>query len=74
MRHDDQSCVGGGLKDLRVLTLPLFVCWQSVLISQLYRFVDWVFFVMNATQCTDLTHVNSRSVGRLFDGYSGAIG
>ena len=58
---------------LDLLTLLVFVKWQSIVTSQLYRFVGWVFVVMDATHCVDITHVNSRSVGRLLDGYFGAL-
>jgi hypothetical protein len=57
-----------------VLILPLLlVWWQSVVTSQLYRCVDWVFVVMDATHCIDLTYVNAHSVGRLLDGYFCAL-
>jgi len=54
--------------------VPAVLAWrQSVVASQLYRCVEWVFVVVDATHCIDLAHVNSRFVGCCLDGYFSAL-
>ena len=59
------------LKFLDRLTVPVLAWRQSVVVSQLYRCVEWVFVVVDATRYIDLAHVNSRFIcglllGRIF--------
>ena len=61
------------LQFLDGLTVPVCAGRQSVVASQLYRCVKWLFVIMDATHCIDLAHVNSRIVGCCVDRYFGAL-
>ena len=53
--------------------MPVCTGQQSVVASQLYRCVKWVFILVDATHCIDLAHVNSRLVGCRVDRYFCAL-